>query len=171
MLSHPESILLILVFPFHYRWPLELPLDHNGGSVLVPLLHQSLKHMSDNILANSRLTSYLVDASIDVSYLKAPLNTVNDVAAQTKITLGTSALASLWASTLIYCCIESCDTFASALGNALAYADKVSPCFLSDSLCLITLLLTGRGRFRSAGDCCEILSLFIIVDEIDMRLN
>lgn len=78
--------------------------------------------MSDNILANSRLASYLVDASINVSYLKAPLNTVNDVAAQTKITL-----------------------------------------------VLITLLITGRGRFRSAGDCCEILSFLIIVD--DMQLN
>ena len=96
-----ESILLILAFPFHCRWPLELPLDHNGGRILVPLLHQSLKHMSDNIVANSILTSYLVDASIDVSYLKAHLNTVNDVAAQTKIELGASALASLWASTLI----------------------------------------------------------------------
>jgi hypothetical protein len=85
--------------------------------------------MSETILANSRLTSYLVDASIDVSYLKAPLNTVNDVAAQTKIELGASALASIWASTLIYCCVESCDTFASALGNAWAYADKAEAVF------------------------------------------
>ena len=77
-------------------WPLDLPLDNNGGRVIAPLLYQSFGHMSSNILGNAKLTSYLVDAMIDVSYLQFPINTLNDVAAQTKVGIGSSILASFW---------------------------------------------------------------------------
>ena len=77
-------------------WPLDLPLDYNGGRIIAPLLHQSLGHMGTNILSHAKLTSYLADALIEVSYLQVPINTVNDVAAQTKVGIGSSILASFW---------------------------------------------------------------------------
>ena len=48
----------------------DLPLDFNGGRVIALLLYQSFnfKHMTSNVLSNSKLTSYLVDASINVSF-------------------------------------------------------------------------------------------------------
>ena len=85
--------------------------------------------MNSNIVNGQKLISYISEASINISYLVKDISAVNDVASLTKIDIGTSALAGLWATTLIYCCVESCDTYITALGNALSYADKAEAVF------------------------------------------
>ena len=71
------------------------------------------------------------------------------MAAQTKVGIGSSILASFWATNLIYSCTENCLTIALDLGNDLAYAEKAEAVFAM--LAIAAYLLFFRSDLAVSG--------------------
>ena len=119
-------------------WPLQLPLDLNGGSIfLSPLVERLFVHLQRNF-NTTKFSSFILNSTIKIAYA------VSD--GTPRVDIGPSALGAFWARNLIYCCTDLCHPIASAVGEAFGYVDKFETIFVM--LVIAGYLLMFREEAR-----------------------